>query len=491
MPPALTFKRKIGIAEVVTHLFKLGPVYNPRLHFHFTGIGGSGMSGLAEILLAQGFAVSGSDMQDSPVVQRLRSLGATIYLGHATAHVPAACSSLVYSSAIPDSNPELVEAQRRSIPVIRRADILAELMRLKFGVAVAGSHGKTTTTSLCAAILDNAGLDPTVIIGGLVKSIGSGGKLGSGDFLVAESDESDRSFLSLKPTVAIVTNIDLEHLGAYESVADLESSFEQFVSAVPFYGLAILCIDNPRVRELASRYRGRKLTYGVSEDADLRATNFTFEAGCTTFSVLRGEDDLGVIQLAMPGKHIALNSLAAIAVALEFDVPFSVIQQALSSFSGVGRRLELVATVGGISIIDDYGHHPTEIKATLQAVRDAWPHRKIQVLFQPHRYTRTRDSFTDFLTAFDQADRVAIVPIYPAGEAAIEGISAERLVAEMSHPDCCYLTSVDALIPHALQETAGSDDIILCLGAGSVSCVPEKLRSALQNEQSCTQVSHG
>lgn len=449
------------------------------------------MSGIAEILLGQGFRVSGSDIALSPVCERLKSLGATIYIGHAAENVAANVSNVVYSSAISQDNPELLEARGRKIPVIRRADVLAELMRLKFGVAVAGSHGKTTTTSLCAAILENAGLDPTVIIGGVVKSIGSGGKLGTGDFLVAESDESDRSFLSLKPTVAVVTNIDVEHLGAYRSLDDLESSFEKFISSVPFYGVAVLCIDDPRVRSIAGKIEGRKITYGISPDAELRATDLEVEAGSTRFTVLRNKVELGRIGLPMPGKHLALNSLAAIAVALEFDVSFSVIQDSLARFNGVGRRLEMIGEAAGVLVIDDYGHHPTEIRATLQAIKDSWPDRKLHVLFQPHRYSRTRDSFAEFLDAFRLADNLKMAPIYAAGEDPIEGISSEHLCKALSHPSCEYVPELD-LLEQAISPEIQSGDIVLCLGAGSIGTIAVKiLRSLKKRNGTAERVIHG
>jgi UDP-N-acetylmuramate--alanine ligase len=324
-------------------------MYNPSLHYHFIGIGGSGMSGIAEILLTSGFKVSGSDVKASEVSRRLESLGAQVFIGHDAANIPATASLVVYSSAITASNPEIREAKRRKLPVVRRAEVLAELMRLKFGVGVAGSHGKTTTTSMCGAILDAAHLDPTVIIGGQVKSFGTGGRLGKGSFLVAETDESDRSFLLLKPTVAIVTNIDDEHMNAYRSRKDLEESFNRFVQSVPFYGLAILCVDDPVVRRISEECKRRVLTYGFSPDAELRAESIEgAESGMSFSAILRGEP-LGRFVLPMWGRHLVQNCLAAIAVGLEFGVPVEVIQSALAKFGGVKRRLEVIGEVRGVT----------------------------------------------------------------------------------------------------------------------------------------------
>ncbi len=456
-------------------------MYNSKLHFHFTGIGGTGMSGLAEILLRSGFKVSGSDLSRSAVTARLEGCGATIAIGHAAAHVAQDVSLLVFSSAVKSDNPELEEARRRGLPIVRRAEVLAELMRLKYGVAVAGSHGKTTTTSMIAAILEHAGLDPTVVIGGQVRSIGSGGKLGKGDFLVAESDESDRSFLLLKPTVAVVTNIDSEHLNAYESLSDLESSFAQFVSGVPFYGLAVFCVDDPKVRDLAKRYGRRFVTYGLSPDANLRADEISHRGTLSSFDVWQQDKKLARIELPMPGTHIVVNSLAAIAVGLEFGVPIDTIRSALACFGGVGRRLEVVGEVGGVTVINDYGHHPTEVRATLKAVRDGWgaQMRQLHVIFQPHRFSRTKDCFVQFLDAFREADSLTITEIYAAGEAPIEGVSAEKLLEAMSHPSKRLVKSPDdALAP--VLDAVRPGDVVVCLGAGSIGALPEKMIEQLR-----------
>ena len=459
-------------------------MYNLNLHFHFIGVGGSGMSGLAEILVRSGFKVSGSDLTVSDTCRRLESLGVSISRGHSEKNLPESCSLVVYSSAVKLSNPEMQEARRREIPCVRRAEVLAELMRLKFGVAVAGSHGKTTTTSLVSAILEHAGLDPTVIIGGQVKSIGSGGKLGKGDFLVAETDESDRSFLLMKPTIAIVTNVDAEHLEAYQSFADLEDSFRQFIEAVPFYGLAVLCADDPRVRDLAKRYRGRKVTYGVSPDATIRAENITCHHATVSCDVLRDGQLLFPLTIPVPGRHILVNSLAAIAVGLEFGVAPEKIRAALEQFSGVGRRLEILGSSQGILVMNDYGHHPTEVRATIAAVRAGWKNdlRKLHVIFQPHRYSRTKNCFAEFLSAFNEADRLLMTEIYSAGEDPIEGICGSALCEAVSHPDKRFLADLENL-PNDFLNNFQTGDVIICLGAGSVGAFAPKLLALLRERE--------
>jgi len=441
------------------------------------------MSGIAEVLINLGFAVSGSDLKWSETCERLKSLGADVKQGHGGKNVPVSASLLVHSSAVDQENPELVEARRRGIPVISRAEVLAELMRLKYGVAVAGSHGKTTTTSMIATVMEAGGLDPTVIIGGIVKALGSGSKLGKSDFLVAESDESDRSFLLLKPTVAIVTNIDDEHLNAYNSLSDLEESFDRFVSAVPFYGLSIFCIDDRRVRDIADRYGRRRVTYGFSPDAELRAEALAFSDGATSFDVCLHGRKLFRLDFPMPGRHFAQNALAAIAVGLEFEIPLEVIQNSLSDFSGVGRRLEILPEIRGITIVNDYGHHPTEVKATLAALRAGWEKsmRRLHVVFQPHRYTRTRDCFAAFIEAFTDADSLIITEIYTAGEPAIEGIDGGKLERAIQHPNKKFIPDIDAVIPSLVPDLK-EGDFVLCLGAGSVGALPAKLFKALSQE---------
>lgn len=438
------------------------------------------MSGLAEILLNLGFKVSGSDLNLNHACKRLQTLGAKIAQGHSAANLSADSSLLVYSSAVTPENPELIEATKRGIPLVRRAEVLAELMRLKFGVAVAGSHGKTTTTSMIAAVLEAAKLDPTVIIGGQVRSIGSGGKLGKGDFLVAESDESDRSFLLLKPSIAVVTNIDAEHLSAYASIQDLENSFEQFVRGVPFYGLALMCIDDARVRDLAQRYSGRKMTFGLSPDAQLRAVNITQKRNVSSFEVLHDGQTLFNLDLPMPGKHLVSNSLAAVGIGLELGIALETIREALNSFAGVGRRAEVVGEQKGITIISDYAHHPTEVRATLEAVCSGWREKgnRVHVVFQPHRYTRTRECFVEFLSAFSQADTLLLTDIYAASEAPIEGISAATLLEAIAHPNKFLTPQLADVIAH-LETCLRSGDVVLFMGAGSIGSYPEMLLERL------------
>lgn len=438
------------------------------------------MSGLAEILLTSGFKVSGSDIKQSEVCNRLQELGATIYIGHTSQNLPTTASLVVYSSAITMSNPEIREAKRRKLPIVRRAEVLAELMRLKFGVGVAGSHGKTTTTSMTAVILDAGKLDPTVVIGGQVKTLGTGGRLGQGDYLVAETDESDRSFLLLRPTVAIVTNIDDEHMNAYRSRRDLEESFKRFVDSVPFYGLAILCIDDPVVREIAKTCRPRVLTYGFSSDAALSAVDIRPSVNGMRFGVIYQGAHLGEFTLPMFGRHLVQNSLAAIGVGLEFGLSIETIREALASFGGVKRRLEVVGSSNGITVMNDYGHHPTEIRATLRAIRECFADtvNRIVVVFQPHRYTRTQMCWNEYVNAFSEADHVIMTDIYAASEEPIVGVSAEALVNELHHASKEYIAVIDDL-PETLPRRLRQGDLVLCLGAGSVGSLPEKLLAVL------------
>ncbi len=439
------------------------------------------MSGIAEILINLGFKVSGSDRSLNQNCKRLSGLGAKIFAGHAAANLAQDVSLLVYSSAVKQDNPEVVEAQARGLPVIRRAEVLAELLRLKFGIAVAGSHGKTTTTSLIASVLEVAGLDPTVVIGGQVRSIGTGAKLGKGDFLVAESDESDRSFLLLKPSIAIVTNIDAEHMGAYGSMQDLENCFETFVQAVPFYGLAVLCVDDARVRSLAEKTKVRKCTYGLSPDAQIRATEITPQQGVTRYRLWRAEEDLGEINLALPGRHFVCNSLAAVAVGLELGISVEVIRSALENFGGVGRRLELVGVSKGVTFINDYGHHPSEIRATIEAVKSGWRKElnKLHVIFQPHRYTRTRDAFVEFLSCFSEADDLILTEIYAASEEPLEGITGRVLFESVTHPSKQFVPNLEDIAGEIIPELR-SGDVVLCLGAGSIGSLPELLLQGMK-----------
>ncbi len=459
-------------------------MYNPRLHFHFIGIGGSGMSGLAEILLASGFKVSGSDIKKSEICARLEQLGAAIQIGHSASNVPPSASLVVYSSAVGMTNPEIREAKRRKLPVVRRAEVLAELMRLKFGVGVAGSHGKTTTTSMTATILDAGALDPTVVIGGQVKTLGTGGRLGQGEYLVAETDESDRSFLLLKPTVAIVTNIDDEHMNAYRSRRDLEESFRRFVDSVPFYGLAILCIDDPVIRQIARQTTRRVLTYGFAADADLIAVDVVPKRTGMEFSVVYRGAHLGRFVLSMFGRHLVQNSLGAIAVGLEFGISVDVIKSALAAFQGVKRRLEVVGVTNDITVMNDYGHHPTEIRATLKAIRECFGSslRRVVVVFQPHRYTRTQLCWNELKQSFSDADYLIMTEVYAASEEPIVGVSGDLLLTETVHTHKEFCASLED-IPALLKGVAQPGDVVLCLGAGPIGALPADVLAALQSSE--------
>jgi UDP-N-acetylmuramate--alanine ligase len=443
---------------------------------HFVGIGGSGMSGIAEVLLNLGYQVSGSDQKRSAVTDRLARLGARIFEGHAAANI-AEAQVVVTSTAVKPDNPEVMQARRQGLPVIPRAEMLAELMRLKYGVAVAGSHGKTTTTSMVAMVLDKGGLDPTVVVGGRVGTLGSGARLGKGEFMVAEADESDRSFLKLSPTVAIVTNIDREHLDTYKDLADVQEAFLNFVNKVPFYGAAVLCLDDPAVQDILPRVERRVVTYGVSRQAEVNARDVVLAPMGSTYTASSGGASLGTIALAVPGHHNVLNSLAAVAVGLDLGVPFAAVQEGLASFIGVDRRFQVRGEAGGITVIDDYGHHPTEIRATLETLRGLAGTRRTVVLFQPHRYTRTQHLWDDFCRAFHLADLVVLVDIYPAGEEPIEGINSETLadaISRKGHRNVVYGGEMRAAVEHLLGEVR-EGDVVLTLGAGSVWTVGDEL----------------
>jgi len=451
-------------------------------HVHFVGVGGVGMSGLAEILKSLEFEVSGSDMRDSATTQRLASLGVRADLGHDAANVHGA-DVVVRSTAIGDDNPELVEARELNIPVIGRAEMLAELMRVKYGVAIAGSHGKTTTTSLVATVLRAAGLDPTVAVGGKMEALGSGARLGGGDLLVAEADESDGSFLKLSPTIAVVTNIDPEHLDYWENHEQLKQAFVEFVNRIPFYGLSVLCLDHPHVQGVLPEINGRHVTYGVSPQADYSVRAVKYRGLSTVFNAYRRGEPLGGFTLRMPGAHNVLNCLAAIAVADELNVPLDVTKHALATFSGVGRRFTITAEVDGVTLIDDYGHHPAEIVATLEAARRAFPaeQHRLVVAFQPHRYSRTRDLFDDFIGAFNQADVLFVADIYAAGEKPIDGISSEALVraiVDHGHQRASLERDKNAL-PERLVELVRPGDVVIALGAGDINRILSELERRL------------
>jgi len=454
-------------------------------HVHFVGVGGVGMSGLAEILRSLEFDVSGSDLKESSTTRRLESIGVRVDIGQRAQNV-SGVDVVVFSSAITPDNPELVEARALGTPVIARAEMLAELMRVKYGVAIAGSHGKTTTTSLVATVLRAAGLDPTVVVGGKMSALGSNARLGAGDLLVCEADESDGSFLRLTPTIGVITNIDAEHLDHYGSLSNLKSAFVEFASTVPFYGLAVLCLDDPEVQNILPSVSRRHATYGVSPQADYAARGIQFRGLETSFNAFRRGQPLGGFTVRMPGHHNVMNCLAAIAVADELEVPLDVTKQALSTFGGVARRFSLVGDVGGVKLIDDYGHHPSEILATLDAARRAFPgddHRVI-VAFQPHRYSRTRDLFEEFTRAFNQADVLLVTDIYAAGEKPIEGATAERLVQairEHGHHHCAYVP--DKLqLPERLEEIARPGDVVIALGAGDINQCVRQLKVRLERQ---------
>jgi len=456
------------------------PILQRKHRVHFVGIGGIGMSGIAEVLLNLGYPVTGSDLHESEATRRLRSLGAEIFIGHQEENLATPPSVVVISTAVKYSNPEVLEARRRQIPVVPRAEMLSELMRMKYGIAVAGSHGKTTTTSMIAAVLSSAGLDPTMVIGGRLHMLGTNAKMGQGEILVAEADESDGSFLFLSPIIAVVTNIDREHMDYHHTMEQLSESFLTFINKVPFYGVAVLCIDNLNVRALVSKARKRVITYGLSSDAEFSAADLQMNAGGVEFSVRRGSDMLGRVHLRLPGRHSATNALAAVAVARELEIPFATAAAALGEFTGVHRRFEIKGEPNGIMVIDDYGHHPAEVRATIGAIRDSWK-RPLTVIFQPHRYTRTHDLFDEFLTAFEGADRLILTDIYSAGEDPIPATNSESLyqaIKRQGHMDVEFVPD-QKRIAAALTEKLKPGDIALTLGAGDIYKVGEALVEAL------------
>ena len=453
---------------------------------HFVGIGGIGMSGIAEVLLNLGYKISGSDLRSSSVTQRLGGLGATIFEGHSACNVSGA-DVVVTSSAIATENPEVVEARRHHVPVIQRAEMLAELMRLKYGIAIAGMHGKTTTTSMVAAVLAGGGLDPTVVVGGRVDAMGSNARLGKSQYLVAEADESDRSFLKLSPILSVVTNIDREHMDCYRNMRDVRRTFVEFMERVPFYGMIVGCNDDPILRRLLPRVHRRVRTYGASRGSDLLIKLIGMQPGdaghrpLSRFKVASQGADLGEFTLHVPGLHNVLNATAAIAVGIALDIPIDQIRSALDGFRGVDRRFQFKGQAGGVTVIDDYGHHPTEIRATLAAARQCGFGR-VHVLFQPHRYTRTRDLMEEFVGAFADADSLFVLDIYAASEKPIEGITAETLarrIAEAAGSRVRYTPSfAEAAVEVASQAHPG--DMILTLGAGNVSQLGPMILEALE-----------
>jgi len=460
--------------------FDLGPV-------HFVGLGGIGMSAIAEIMIRIGYQVQGSDIRSSANIERLQKLGARIFIGHDAAHVDGA-SAVVFTSAVKDDNPELAAARQKRIPLVRRAEMLAELMRLHYSVAVGGTHGKTTTTSMVAAILDAAGFDPTVVNGGIINAYGANAKVGGGEWIVVEADESDGTFLRLRPTVAVVTNIDPEHLDHYETFDAVKRAFQGFVESIPFYGFAVVCIDDPDVQEMAARVENRRLmTYGTNPQAEIRAMNIGMGAAGSTFDVLISGAEggattvLGDITLPMAGQHNVLNALAAIAIGRELGAPEKAIRKGLAGFGGVRRRFTFTGEGAGISVVDDYGHHPVEIANVLKAARAVAKGRVIAVV-QPHRYTRLHDLFQDFCRCFNDADIVVIADVYPAGEAPIEGANREALVEGLRRHGHRRVLSLagPADLPALIALEARRGDLVVCLGAGDITAWAQALPAQLE-----------
>ena len=443
-------------------------------NIHFVGIGGIGMSGIAEVLLNLGYTVSGSDLNQSDITQRLASLGATIFSGHDASHL-GNVDVAVTSTAVKANNPEVMEAHKRGIPVIPRAEMLAELLKMKFSIAVSGSHGKTTTTSMVATVLAHGDLDPTMVIGGKLASIGSNAKMGDGEVIVAEADESDGSFLKLSPSLAVITNIDLEHLDYYNDIEDIKKAFLQFANIVPFYGSTILCLDDENVQAIIPEIKRRTITYGLTPQADYMARDINFAGASSTFSLICKGVPCGTVTLNVPGRFNVYNALATIAAARELDLEFSTIFEGLKAFAGVQRRLEVKGKSRGITVVDDYGHHPTEIRETLAAAKHVWKDRII-VVFQPHRYTRTKALFNEFMDAFPNADTLIVTDIYAASEEPIEGVNALSLcdgIRRRGHKDVLYMSAFDDIVNHLL-EIAKPTDVIITQGAGNVWKIGEE-----------------
>jgi UDP-N-acetylmuramate--alanine ligase len=459
--------------EVHKHINKTSSMKRNIQRIHFVGIGGIGMSGIAEVLLNLGYEISGSDLASSDTTGRLDDLGAAIHIGHAAANIGNA-DVIVTSTAVRPENPEVIAAHERKIPVIPRAEMLAELLKMKFSIAVSGSHGKTTTTSMVATVLAHGGLDPTMVIGGKLASIGGNARLGDGETIVAEADESDGSFLKLSPCLAVITNIDREHLDYYHDIVEIREAFLQFANIVPFYGATVLCSDDQNVQQILPMIKRRMITYGLSEGADYRAEGMAFSQGSTVYSLYERDVLLGTVKLHVPGAFNVYNSLAAVAVAREMDIAFPVIKEGLKDFAGVHRRLEVRGKEKDITVVDDYGHHPTEIRATLSAARQIWK-KRIIMIFQPHRYTRTKALFDEFLTAFNNADILIVTDIYPASEDPIPGITAETLcqgIRQSGLKDTRHISNFDHIVDY-LVEIARPSDVIMTQGAGSVWKVGE------------------
>jgi UDP-N-acetylmuramate--alanine ligase len=470
-------------------------------HIHFVGIGGVGMSGIAEVLFNLGYTISGSDLADSVTLKRLGALGITTYVGHVASNV-ADADAVVTSTAVQSDNPEVIMAREKRIPVVPRALMLAELMRLKRGIAIAGTHGKTTTTSLVASVLAEAGLDPTFVIGGKLNSAGVNAQLGQGDYIVVEADESDASFLNLLPVMAVVTNIDADHMETYgHDFSRLKGAFVEFLHRMPFYGVAILCTDDPAVRDIVPQVTCPITSYGFDQGAEVRAVNVRAVDGQMHFTVERRNGlvlpDMDIV-LNLPGRHNVLNALSAIAVAVELSIADEAVQTALANFKGVGRRFQRYGEVdardgGTFTLVDDYGHHPVEMAATIEAARGAFPNRRLVLAFQPHRYSRTRDCFEDFVKVIGQADAVLLTEVYAAGEApvvAADGRSLTRALRVAGRIEPLFVDDV-ADLPQAIWDTAREGDVVLCMGAGSIGAVPSKVLELLQNSEQLVQEGQG
>jgi UDP-N-acetylmuramate--alanine ligase len=453
---------------------------------HFVGIGGIGMSGIAEILLDQGFNVSGSDKSLSEVTDRLKKLGASIYEGHKPENIAPDVDTLVYSSAVVQENPEVLEAQRRKIPIVRRAEMLAEVMRLKYGIGIAGTHGKTTTTSMISLVLMEGGLDPTVIVGGKLSGLGgTNARLGKGEFIVVEADEFDRSFLSIAPTIAVLTTLETDHLDCYRDLEDIKGAFIQFANKVPFYGFIVLCLDEPALQDIMPKMRKKKiLTYGLNPQSDVQAVEIHHKNNTSTFTVVKNSAELGVITLQVPGKHNVQNSLAAICVGLELGIPFATVKSGIEKFSGVFRRWELKGEANGISVYDDYAHHPTECKATLSGAKAGW-RRRVVCVFQPHLYTRTRDFYEDFGKAFLLSDVLVVTDVYPAREEPIQGVTGELIAnaaKQYGHKEVHYIPDKKN-VPSFLRTLVKSGDIVITMGAGDIWKYGEEYLNQLRSSK--------
>jgi UDP-N-acetylmuramate--alanine ligase len=459
------------------------PVYRKLKHIHMIGIGGTGMSGIAEVLLNLGYRVSGTDLQTTEVTRRLAKLGARVHKGHQGKRVLGADVAVI-SSAVKEDNVEVQEARRLKIPVIPRAEMLAELMRMKYGIAVAGSHGKTTTTSMIALVLEHGGFDPTIIVGGRLNTVGANAKLGAGDFIVAEADESDRSFLYLSPFIAVLTNIDDEHLDHYQTVEEIKRTFVNFANKVPFYCPIILCLDDPNLQSLIPQLERRLITYGFSTQADIFARDHSFSDFRSTSALYYKGKKLGALKLQVPGKHNISNAMAAVAAGLDVDIPPKVILRAMEDYTGIGRRFELKKKVDDIMIVEDYGHHPTEIRATLDAAKRGFARRLI-VVFQPHRYSRLSLLMDSFATAFNQADVLVVTEVYPAGETPLPGITGQALYEEIrrfGHRDVHFEPNLKK-VSRLLKRLARPGDIILAQGAGNITKVVPEIIAALEEKR--------